>query len=163
LNFPLEKNRPMNKSTLDEFKKRDICRILACGGTRLMAAQYAGCSVRTIHNTAKRDPLFAEQLAKTELSPEFAFLKNIIDAVKEEKNWRAATWALERMYPERYARRRPETIPVGHLRDVVDYLVEKAMEKTPENQNRKALRATLKKLAHKSLTQSAVKKTNDAR
>ncbi len=55
----------MNKSLLDDGKKRDICLILSLGGTRQMAAHYVGCSVRTIRNTAHRDPLFADQLAKT--------------------------------------------------------------------------------------------------
>jgi hypothetical protein len=152
----------MSRSILDDLKKRDICVILSLGGTRQMAAQYAGCSVRTIRNTTKRDPFFADQLAKTEISPEVKFLKNIIDAAKEEKNWRAAAWALERMYPERYARRRPETIPVAQLRDVVEYLVEMAMEQAPDSRNPKTLRATLTKIAHETLTKPVLKKSDDA-
>jgi hypothetical protein len=145
------------RSILDEIKKRDICLILSLGGTRQMAAHYIGCTVRTIRNAAKSDLAFADKLAKTEISPEVKFLKNIIDATNDSKNWRAATWALERMYPERYARRRPETIPVAQLRDVVDYLVKMAMEQAPDTQDPKKLRDTLKTLAHQSLARSASK------
>ncbi len=62
-----------------------------------------------------------------------------------------AAWALERMYPERYARRRPETIPIAQLRDVVHYLVEMAMQQASDTTNPKILRVTLTKLAHQSL------------
>ncbi|HZZ27166.1 MAG TPA: hypothetical protein VFE46_04090 [Pirellulales bacterium] len=148
----------MKTTSLDESKQREICAILSLGGTRQMAAHYVGCSARTIRNVAKRDPQFAERLLKTELSPEIAFLRNISNAAMEGKYWRAAAWALERMFPERYERRRPDTIPMAQLHDVVDHLVEKAMQHAPDARDPQALRQLLAKVAHETLTTPSTKK-----
>jgi hypothetical protein len=153
----------MNKTYLDEIKQREICAILSVGGTRQMAARYVGCSVRTIRNRAKRDPLFAERLAKTELSPEITFLRSIIQAAGETKHRRAAAWGLERLYPERYAPRAPDTIPIAQLHDVVDHLVEKAMQLAPDTRNPQGLRTTLSELAIETLAQSPHNQLTDAK
>jgi hypothetical protein len=52
---------------LNEAKRRAICAILACGGTRTMAAAFAGCSVDTIARTAQRDPEFAAQIRRADI------------------------------------------------------------------------------------------------
>ncbi len=54
------------------------------------------------------------------------------------------------MYPERYARRRPNDTST-QLRDVIHYLVETAMQQASDTTNPKILRATLTKLTHQSL------------
>ena len=104
---------------LDETKKREVFAILTVGGTRFMAAQYVGCHVETIRNTALRDPGFADQLRKAELGPELTFLRNIQLASKDPKQWRASAWALERLYPERYGRRPANSITPEQLAEVI--------------------------------------------
>jgi len=52
---------------LDAAKRREICAIVACGGTRTVAARYVGCSIDTIARAAERDPVFAEQIRRAEL------------------------------------------------------------------------------------------------
>ena len=150
------------KRILDDIKKREICAILSVGGTRDMAAQYVGCTERTIRNAAERDPLFAERLAKTELSPEITFLRNISNAAAEGKYWRAAAWALERMYPERYEKRKPGAIPIAQLDDVVHYLVDAAMREVPDSRDPGTLRVTLTKIAHTTLITPANPKSTNA-
>ncbi len=147
----------MRTFILNETKQREVCAILSLGGTHEMAAHYVGCHARTIRNMAKRNPEFAQRLLKTELSPEITFLKNISAAAAEQKHWRAAAWALERMYPERYARRAPDTIPVAQLHDVVNHLVDTAMRLAPDARNPQALRQTLAKLAHEKLAHPSPK------
>lgn len=103
---------------LDDAKKREICAILAVGCKRATAARYVGCHPCTIGRTAKRDEQFALDLERAESKHEVKHLAFISKAAEEGKYWRAAAWALERMYPERYGPRRPETYTaeqVGHL------------------------------------------------
>ena len=101
---------------LDEAKKREILAIVAVGCSRSMAATYVGCAISTIQNTAERDPTFAEKLRQAVYSTELGLLKNIRNAAKKEQYWRAAAWALERRFPERYARRGPTSSPSNRSR-----------------------------------------------
>lgn len=90
---------------LDITRQNDICSILGVGGTRKMAARYVGCHERSIRNLARRDPAFAERLRQSEINPELQYLKTIDEAAREPKQWRAARWMMEHLYPHRYARR----------------------------------------------------------
>jgi hypothetical protein len=139
---------PPNESRLklNETKRREICSILAVGGTRAMAATYVGCVTATIRTTAQRLPEFAQQLRKAELGPEITFLKSIQAAAGDVKHWRAAAWALERMFPERYARRPPDTITVEQMTEVIKTLAEIIMGEVPAKQYRRRLLARLEKL-----------------
>ena len=101
-----QNSRPGRKPLLDEAKRREICKVLAVGGTRTMAAAYVGCSLDTIARAAKRDRAFAEELRRASVECEIRCLRNLSKAAQEPKNWRAAAWMLERLYPERYARRK---------------------------------------------------------
>ena len=80
------------KPILDEVKRQQICAILGVGGTRQMTADFLGCHVDTIRNTAKRDPDFSKQIRRAELTPEIAYLKSIQTAAADSKQWRAAAW-----------------------------------------------------------------------
>ena len=68
------------KRLLDGYKRREILAILAVGGSREVAANYVGCSIQTIQNTADRDPAFAEKLRKKEQNVEINYLENIRQA-----------------------------------------------------------------------------------
>ena len=118
------------KPKIDETRQNEICAILSVGGTRRMAAQYIGCHERTIYKLARNDPNFAERLAKTELSPEVKFLKNIVDAASDKRYWRAAAWALERMYPNRY-HGKADLVSVDLVNEMTRHVVEAAMQHVP--------------------------------
>ena len=100
-----QNSRPGRKPLLDEAKRREICEVLAVGGTRTMAAAYVGCSLDTIARTAQRDRAFAQQIWEAESDAEILFLRTL-----KTKQWRSAAWALERLFPCRYARRAADTI-----------------------------------------------------
>jgi hypothetical protein len=93
---------------LDEQKQREICAMLAVGCDRRSAAKYVGCTVETIRQTALRDREFAERLRHSELRAKLAQLQNIQSAGKS--SWRASAWMLERLYPQEFARRAPDTV-----------------------------------------------------
>ena len=100
---------------LDDAKKREILAILSVGCSQRTAVRYVGCNASTIRNTAQRDPHFAETLRQAKCNAEIGLMKNIRNAAKKEQYWRAAAWALERGFPERYCRRGPDVITVEQI------------------------------------------------
>ncbi|MBI2826374.1 MAG: hypothetical protein HYX69_16985 [Planctomycetia bacterium] len=102
---------------LDEFKQREICAIVAVGGSRRTAAKYVGCDPSTIRGTASRNEQFAQMLKRAESDLEIIHLSNIQQAAK--KSWQASAWVLERVYPERFGKRAPSTISVDQLKETI--------------------------------------------
>ena len=144
------------KPVLDGYKRREILAILAIGGSRRVAAKYVGCAVSTIQNTANRDPKFAEQLRQKEYGSEIGYLENIRNAARNERYWRAAAWALERLDPENYGRRSPDAITIGQIKEIMGQFAEIIVEEIPVAQYRKnvlkrfdAISGQLKKASNK--------------
>jgi hypothetical protein len=100
-------------------QKDQICAILSMGATRSMAAQYAGCHHATLRAEIRRDPDFSRRVIHSELKLESVCLRNIREAASDPKQWRAAAWALERVYPNRYARRKASTITTDQANELV--------------------------------------------
>ena len=146
---------------LDEIKKAEILAILAVGGSRRVAAKYVGCATSTIQNTADRDPRFAEELRKKEFHSEIGYLQNIRNAARNERYWRAAAWALERLNPERYGRRGPDAITIDQVTELLAQFAEMIIEEVPVPLFRKNV---LKRLdAISGQLKEASKKTKDRR
>ena len=131
---------------LDDSQQHEICTILALGGTRRMAAEYVGCHIEAIRATAQFNPRFAEKLRKADFRAEITLLSNIQLAAKDVKQWRAAAWALERLFPERYARRRPETITRQQLAEIIRQLGTIVVEQVPVKRYRQRVLARLAEL-----------------
>lgn len=127
------------KRILDGYKRREILAILAVGGSREMAAGYVGCSPTTIQNTADRDGKFAEQLRRKEKQWEIGYLDSIRTAARNERYWRAAAWALERINPGRYARRSPDAITIDQVKELLKQFAEVIVEEVPVDRYRKAI------------------------
>ena len=102
-----------------------------------MAAKYVGCGATTIQSTADRDAKFAEQLRRREKDWEIGYLDNIRAAARSERYWRAAAWALERLKPERYARRGPDVITVKQVSALLTQFAEVIAEEVPVAKYRK--------------------------
>ncbi len=131
--------------TLDEQKRRDICTVLHTGGTRQLAAQHVGCHVETIRRTADRDPAFAEALAQAEAKSEVLHLALLRKAA--EQDWRASAWALERLYPNQYARRNAATLTGPQVTEAVRQFAESIADLVDDPKIRRAIRRRLKQLA----------------
>jgi hypothetical protein len=137
----------MTRFALDEKKRGEICGILAVGGTRALAARLVGCSASTIYRTAKRDPAFRLQLRQAEGRMEVLLLKFIADAAQNKSNWRAATWVLERKFPQRYGRRPPGVATVEQISRVLARFAELIAAEIPDAALRCQILKRLKEVA----------------
>jgi hypothetical protein len=134
--MPQRGRRPV----LDETKKGEILTIIAVGCTRQIAARYVGCDPRTIRRTARRDPIFAERLRQAGRNAEVGLLRRIRKASKKEQYWRAAAGALERVYPERYARRNPKVMTREHVAYLMKQLADLFAGQLPARYRKTVLR-----------------------
>jgi len=128
--------KPGRPAALDNGKRREIVAILSVGCSQAMAAQYVGCSPSTIQRTAERDPKFAEELGRAKSNAELGLVKNIRNAAKKEQYWRAAAWALERGFPEKYARRGPDVITLEQIGVLLAKFSEIVVQEVPERYRR---------------------------
>jgi hypothetical protein len=131
---------------LDSKKKDLICVILKLGGTRRIAAQYAGCAPSTIRRTADRDAEFCAALRKAESQHEVSYLQRINAAAKQERYWKAAAWALERIHPERYALPRPVNYTPQQVCEILERFMEIVMQEVPVEEFRLSILRRLEEL-----------------
>ena len=139
----------MARSILDEFKRSEICAVVAMGCSRQVAARYVGCSRSTIYRTALRDLAFRRQLQKAEGHYEILHLSNISEAAKCKQYWRAAAWILERKYPQRYAPQ-PANVPTAaQISELLGRFAEIVVEEVPSNRQQRQILTRLKGLLAK--------------
>jgi hypothetical protein len=132
---------------LDDVKQREVLAILSMGCSQSMAAKYVGCAPATIRREAARDAKFAKKLREAKGNAELGLVKNIRKAANKEQYWRAAAWALERMFPEKYARRGPDVITAEQLAQVLAQLAERIIEQVPVDAYRKNIVKAVESLA----------------
>lgn len=123
---------------LTDEQKREATLIASVGCDRETAAKYVGCSLQQLNATAYGDPAFAEQMRRAEAGCELAHMRNIQQASRDERHWRASVWWLERRLPERYARR--DAGAVGR-RDLASFLAKLSADlagllRDPEDRSR---------------------------
>jgi hypothetical protein len=131
---------------LDDGKRREIRAILSLGASQTTAARYVGCAVSTIRRTANRDPEFALQLRRAVSDNELGLLRHIHNAAKKEQYWRAAAWALERGFPDKYARRGADVITVDQIGTLLAQIADIVAQEVPERY-RKPIIKRLSRLA----------------
>ena len=124
------------RPVLDQKKKQTICAILGVGGNRRLAAQYVGCSPKTIRRTAERDAEFAAELEHAESLLEVLHLKNMEAAAKETKYWRASAWFLERRCADRYGAPARGAAWQARLSQAVTEFAEIVAEEVPDEEGR---------------------------
>ena len=90
---------------LTQQQQRDVCLILSTGCDRLAAAKYVGCSPADLRRAMRNVPQFAADVRRNEAAIEMTHMRNVRNAARDDKHWRASVWWLERRAPERYGRR----------------------------------------------------------
>ena len=124
---------------LDEQKRGQILAILGVGCSQAVAARYVGCAVSTIQRLAQRDPSFAAELSRVRCNAELGLVKNIRSAATKEQYWRAAAWALERGFPDKYVRRDPALITPEQLAEVLREFAKRVMQMLPADKYRQQI------------------------
>ncbi|MCA9237029.1 MAG: hypothetical protein KDA44_16260 [Planctomycetales bacterium] len=102
----------------DDEKRRLVCAMISVGAGIEAAARHAGCSTWTIRREAQRDEAFGRQLQQAETTAELTPLRMVRRAA--ETHWRAAAWLLERMCPERFARRAADSVAPDEVKSLLD-------------------------------------------
>jgi hypothetical protein len=100
---------------LDAEKKAKVLEVVGAGFPIRYAARYVGCDEGTIRHAGQRDPEFYDQVKYAQFKAEYDLVKNIRTASESGKNWRAAAWSLERMFPDRYGPHHRDEITQEHL------------------------------------------------
>jgi hypothetical protein len=134
------------RGVLDDIKRGEICAILAVGCSRATAARYVGCHSITIRRTAERDEAFKSALLQAESKHEVLHLSYINKAAKEGRYWRAAAWALERKYPDRWGQRDPHQFSLRQVSEVLSQFAAVVLEEIPERTLRARIRIRLHEL-----------------
>jgi len=143
---PVEPVEPIQRGVLDDVKKGEICAIVALGCSRASAARYVGCHADTIRRTAMRDEEFALALEQAKSKHEVLHLSYINKAAKDGRHWRAAAWALERLYPSRYGTRRPDAFTLDQVAHVLSQFAGVVLDEVPSVRQRKKILARLAEL-----------------
>jgi hypothetical protein len=120
-------------------QKGQICGILSVGCDRETAAAFIGCSPADIARAMRHDDPFANDVRRTEASAELSHMRNVQQAAKDVKNWRASVWWLERRSPERFGARSPGTITSRHLKTFIQMLADNVNEDVQDIEDRQRI------------------------
>jgi len=132
--------RRKRRTILDDGKRNAVVAIISVGCGVDVAAKYVGCSASTIRRTAAREPDFNEQLRQARSNAELSLVKNIRKAGNKEQYWRAAAWALERGFPDKYAPRQPDAVTREQLRLMLAEFVEIIIADLPERYRKRVVK-----------------------
>lgn len=135
------------RTVLDDVKKREICAILAMGGSRAIAAAYVGCHPNTIRKHILRDEAFAQAVEQAESKHEVAQLSYINSAGKEGRHWRAAAWLLEHRYPGRYGRRKTDQFTLEQVTHILTQFAGVILDEIEVEEMRQRILGRLSELA----------------
>ena len=125
-NFPTQAGNPKSEGrprALNDLKRRQICDLTAEGLNLQQAARHVQCSTRTIRREMRRNPEFGDEVRRNENFAQINPLSALQRAVHH--NWRAAAWLLERLFPDRFARK-PRTSAFGkrQVRQLLDEVLQ---------------------------------------
>ncbi len=121
---------PGRPRVLNDFKRGQIAAIVGAGCGLTAAARYVGCSVDTIRREALRNDHFREELRTAEIRAQLDPLQAMRKAAST--HWRAAAWLLERANPQQFDRRRTSASKPHELHQVIEAVIESAVEEIAE-------------------------------
>ena len=131
------------RGILDDAQRARHSRHRGVTGSRSKAAEYVGCT------SARSTPWpgairFAAGCRRRSASPYLTNWKSINAAAEETRYWRAAAWALEHLYPEDYALRRPRSMSAEQisraLTEFAAMIVDDIVDETVRATNRRPAR-----------------------
>ena len=111
---------------LDEVKKKRFCALVSLGCTLHRAAICIGCAPRTVRREANRNPEFEKDWRAAELSALARPLDTLHKATAD--NWRAASWFVERVYPQRFVKHSPRYLTLETQNDLMQEVMNEALD-----------------------------------
>jgi hypothetical protein len=110
---------------LDDAKRREICALLTAGYPMYAAADYVGCSARTIKREIRRNTEFGDRVRRAAIAGQLDPLSTVRNAARSD--WRAAAWYLERTNPDQFVKRNPVLIKPEDMLEQMEGLAEKML------------------------------------
>ncbi|MBQ2790214.1 MAG: hypothetical protein IJE97_11305 [Thermoguttaceae bacterium] len=130
--------RRTKKKAISESDKNGILAVVALGASLDTAARYFKRDPQEILDALLADADFQRDFKQAQEQAEVFFLKQVKTAALDAKNWRAATWSLERLRPDRYGRVKADAISVEEIQTLFARLRDAlAAEFTDENERQK--------------------------
>jgi hypothetical protein len=114
----------MISNQLDDEQIGQIYGILSVGCDRQTAASFVGCTLADIRRAMQNDATFAAGVCRAEAGVELNHMRNIQQAARDEKHWRASIWWLERRLPERFGPRGPNVLTSRQVKAFAETLVD---------------------------------------
>jgi hypothetical protein len=134
-------------SELTDEQKGQIYGVLSVGCDRQTAAHFVGCSLADIRRAMQHDATFAAGICRAEAGAELNHMRNVQQAAKDEKHWRASVWWLERRSPERFGPRGAGVVTARQLKAYVEILADVLREDVRDADERQQILERLKTLA----------------
>lgn len=136
---------------LDEAKIREVCALVSVGCTIDVAAHYVGCTPVTIRREAQRNKTFKKQLRSAHINSRVLPLQALRQAA--HTHWRAAAWFLERVHPNEFGRRVPDSISEPDLNDWLAKWFKILAEEVTDDEVRNALMERFGQMVENDLQQ----------
>ncbi len=138
-----KRGRPQQFTSQQQQKLLDH---IAQGASTEEAARIVGVSLRTVQRQARYNEFFDRNLQLALRSPPSTPETLLKHAART--HWRAAAWLLERTDPDHYGKRPANSCSPEKLLDIMAFLIETALEATPE-EHRARLYRRLRDVADK--------------
>lgn len=111
------------KAKYSDERAAKVLEAIGIGATYELAAKYAGISEDTLSRWRKQKADFAEQCAEAEGRAGIGWLAKI-EREANNGDWRAASWKLERRYPQDYGKTVQEQQQTGKDGGSIRYVVD---------------------------------------
>lgn len=144
-----KRGRPL---ALDELKCEIAIALLSVGCSLKTAASYLGIHTKSLQRHAKRDPKFAKRILKAQASLEWDHLKKVQEA--SGKSWRASAWMLERINPERFGKRKADSLTRSELEEAIGVLAYIITEEVHDHEAQVRIFSRLQRLLESIILQS---------
>ena len=113
------------------------------GCDRETASKYLGFTAQQVESLLQCDSAFMQQALKAEGAAELHQMKNLHDATKDSKQWRASVWWLERRAPARFARRTANAITASEWNSFLTAIVDAILAEVTNEADRQRLIARI--------------------
>ena len=112
--------------------------VASLGCDRELIARYLGCEEIQLVDSLAHDEAFHKAWQRAHATAELSHIRNIQQAAKDEKNWRASVWWLERHVPVRYAKRSLGEVTRNELVKLIQTIAQKiaSVVEQPDDQRR---------------------------